>query len=405
MAERFLARLTNLDHTALLAYAADLSAAHRHTADKFLVNHSPLPDWARDDVLLSTDLLPKVFASLKLEDGAAASVCHAWKEAWVATNDGRRGLRPIEVGKPDFEVTQSLMLAELPDGNAAVCCYGGDVRIVDSNLKAMKHLPHIGVPTEYVILAASDAELFAVHGHTMLRRYDLDGFAMTHEYDLSTLMAEDEYRFDGFDNLVLAQGNLLFATAVRDDLPGKDEIVCFDARNLAVLKRFGRGRFSKSACGMAVVGSELLVCNKGSHCIDVFSLAGAYLRSIRGDFREPMKLQHYDGRLYVVESFHGRGRRLDEDDSLSEEQKKVLKEVMGRRILVTTLEGETLQEWKLPPQVSVEAKDEDEDEDEGGPIQESGPIVDIFIYGRVLLVNRHLNMYSEECQLQALQGI
>ena len=57
MADRFRARLADLDHTALLAYAAELSAAHRHTADAILAKHKPLPDWARDQVMLSTDLL------------------------------------------------------------------------------------------------------------------------------------------------------------------------------------------------------------------------------------------------------------------------------------------------------------------------------------------------------------
>ena len=102
LADRYRARLASLDHEALVSYAAELSFAHRHEADALLAKHSPLPTWARDEVLLSADLLPHVFATLQMKDGAAASVCQAWKAAWVATNDGRRGLRPVALPAPDF---------------------------------------------------------------------------------------------------------------------------------------------------------------------------------------------------------------------------------------------------------------------------------------------------------------
>ena len=81
LADRLSARLAGLDHEALLSYAAELSFSHRHTADVLLAKHSPLPAWARDEVLLSADLLPYVFATLQMEDNAAASVCQALCEA------------------------------------------------------------------------------------------------------------------------------------------------------------------------------------------------------------------------------------------------------------------------------------------------------------------------------------
>ena len=144
LADRFRERLASHDHETLLSYAAELSFAHRHEADTLLAKRSPLPAWARDEVLLSADLLPDVFATLQMKDGAAASVCQAWKAAWVATNDGRRGLRPIALPELDFSAGFHgiCSAAALPDGNLLVRAYddeGGDVtRIVDPAMKTIR---------------------------------------------------------------------------------------------------------------------------------------------------------------------------------------------------------------------------------------------------------------------------
>ena len=126
LADRFRERLAGLDHETLLSYAAELSTSNRHEADALLSKHSPLPAWARDNVLLSADLLPDVFATLQMEDNAAASVCQAWKAAWVSTNDGRRGLRPVALPQPDFPIGVDGIFtgaAALPDGNLLVHTY------------------------------------------------------------------------------------------------------------------------------------------------------------------------------------------------------------------------------------------------------------------------------------------
>ena len=44
-----------------------------------------------------------------------------------------------------------------------------------------------------------------------------------------------------------------------------DEIVCFDPTSLAIRFKFGRGRFSEGAFGMAVAGDELFVGDGGAH--------------------------------------------------------------------------------------------------------------------------------------------
>ena len=103
-----------LEHDALLSYAAALSeGANRHVADALLAKCSPLPERARDEVLLSTDLLPHVLAALDVKDGAAAAVCHAWKGAWVATSDCRRILRPTAQPQPDFQMFGNRVSSDL----------------------------------------------------------------------------------------------------------------------------------------------------------------------------------------------------------------------------------------------------------------------------------------------------
>ena len=52
---------------------------------------------------------------------------------------------------------------------------------------------------------------------------------------------------------------------------------------------------------MAVVGEELYVVDASALCLRVFSFAGAHLRDVRGAWRQPRHLCHFDGRLYLAE--------------------------------------------------------------------------------------------------------
>ena len=47
------------------------------------------PQWAVEEVLLSSDLVPLLLAPLQLNDGAAAAVCSQWLDGWKATSEGR----------------------------------------------------------------------------------------------------------------------------------------------------------------------------------------------------------------------------------------------------------------------------------------------------------------------------
>ena len=66
--------------------------------------------------------------------------------------------------------------------------------------------------------------------------------------------------------------------------------------------------------------------------------SGAHRRDITGAFWSPERLLHFDGRLYVVESYGA------EPDGISEEEK----DKIGRRIFVLIPQGETLQVYDMP---------------------------------------------------------
>ena len=57
-----------------------MSAEVKNRADAILAAHKPLPQWAVEGVLLSSDLVPHLLAPLQLKDGAVAAVCSRWAD-------------------------------------------------------------------------------------------------------------------------------------------------------------------------------------------------------------------------------------------------------------------------------------------------------------------------------------
>ena len=78
-------RLTKLSHAQLLELAAagcEASSAVKNMADAMVAEVAPLPSWCLD-ILLSPDLLPVLFNTLRPSECAAASVCSAWAHAYA----------------------------------------------------------------------------------------------------------------------------------------------------------------------------------------------------------------------------------------------------------------------------------------------------------------------------------
>ena len=121
MAHRLAPRLQAalpLEELAELAAEALLACPDlRRKAERRMTFHKPTPQWARDTVLLSNDLVPRFIGQLEMEDDAAAKVCTAWRDGWKATNALRRWLRPAPVQPPALQnVTSIYSMAAAPDG-------------------------------------------------------------------------------------------------------------------------------------------------------------------------------------------------------------------------------------------------------------------------------------------------
>lgn len=83
--DRWLLRLAILSHEELAEFAAEAcckSPVAASAADRRLAAKRPLPQWAVNDVLLSTDLLTPLLSPLPITIDAAL-VCKTWRDCWM----------------------------------------------------------------------------------------------------------------------------------------------------------------------------------------------------------------------------------------------------------------------------------------------------------------------------------
>ena len=294
-----------------------------------------VPAWAVSQIFLSDDLLPWMFATLEMKDCAAASVCSAWRAAWIATEEGRRGLRHVEMPAFGYDIAE-MPIASSPAGDILCHSNNDTLTVVDAACRAVFTCQGAKLP-----FLVSSCRLYELHQSNHIKSYAMAD-------DLPQIAEHIDDRYDGFTSLTLAAG-LLFAIGFPYEYAdgAVDEIVALDAETLVVRARFGKSVFAIEANGLAVIGDELYAAEKQRGCLQVFSLAGEHLRTIaRGGWRQPDELLHYDGRLYLTE-YAGLDEEHDDDEEeeadWSEDRKAA-----GRRIFVLTPQGETLQVWKSP---------------------------------------------------------
>ena len=365
-----LARLqaANLPHDELLRVVSkfcETNQENRRTVDALLSHHHPVPQWAVTAVLLSPDLIPDLFSSLESKYCAAACVCKAWRQGWVDTLQRRRGLRP---GREVAGMLHTFYdCAESPNGDRVVFKMQGNyIKLMDSTRDGDEgwNCLHtfVGLSSQGHTMS-DDALCFTVASPQQgVRRYETQPpFALVAEYELQQphQQAHQEIELTFFCPLFGGAatvsddhpGGLLYAICYPneecyDDEVYQDEVYAFDALTLELCFRFGGGVFEAEAYGTAVVGSELYVGDRQGVALQVFSLLGQHLREVRGDWRQPKQILHVNGRLYMIEQYGS--RELDGYDDDEDEWPQARHEA-GRRILVLTPEGETLQVWKAPP--------------------------------------------------------
>ena len=344
---RLAVRLATLPHDALVqlfshealaelaAQACADSPAVAARAEAVLAAHQPVPQWAVEGVLLSSDLVPHVLAPLEQEDGAVAAACSAWAAGWRATADGRRRLKQVPFSFPQELLGgySNLQLAVIPGDEERLVVsdiFFQQTRVLDRSMAMIDELQSSDVH------AADEQSLFTVDDR--LRRLSHDGTELARYHE------EEE---KGLALPVLAPGGLLFCVAFDDDDNEQDEIVALDAQTLQLRYRFGRSLLNY-ACQMAVVGDELFVCDCNNDRLQVFSLAGEHRRSITGEWTKPALLCFAKDRLYLVE---------DEDDEEEEDEEEGEGEdgrLCGKRIFVLSLQGDTLQVFTLPDEQACE---------------------------------------------------
>jgi hypothetical protein len=147
-----------------------------------------------------------------------------------------------------------------------------------------------------------------------------------------------------------------------------NRIIALDARTLEERFRFQvPPEVHHDALGLhlrdlTVMADEVFCCDDQTRCLHVFSLAGEYLRAIRGPWREPRFVTHCKGRLYVSEftgweegswanEYGPDGEVLYDEADWSAEKKAA-----GRRISVVTPQGETLQVFDQFPTLIEEVR-------------------------------------------------
>ena len=320
-------------------------------AEAILAANSPLAKRLVEGVLLSSDLTPLLLAPLQLEDGAAAAVCSLWAEGWKTTSEGRRRLTRVAFDFPADVLATFVSMAAIPgDDEKLVVCSDTTVTILDRSMSIVTSFIDVVTKcdnevTGYIVADEQSLYISTVN-NGQHQRLTHDGIELA-SYDIG----EDP---DGFDYEghcpVLAPGGLLFCVhLVYDDEADDwdefeqhetwDEIIALDAHSMQLRYRFGKSLLN-GACGLAVVGEELFVCDKLNDRLQVFSLAGEHRRSITGEWKQPSSLCVMKDRLYLVEK---RPYPREYGPSPYED-----KQIPGRRIFVLSLQGETLQVYPVP---------------------------------------------------------
>ena len=378
---RLAARIFELSHAQLHEIAvAGCEASPKVTnhAEAILAANKPLAQRLVEGVLLSSDLAPHVLAPLPLEDSAAAAVCSLWADGWKATGEGRRRLTQVAFDLPAgvLEEHNCHGMAAIPgnDEKLAVCS-GETVTILDRSMTVVTSITDVRTDEHeaggYVQISGSiTADEQSIYIAESLAgevgdhlRIALDGTELARCEDPNGCALGRNGR------CVVAPGGLLFCKGfgreetedqdpMHDSLQDEmwDEIIALDAHSLQLRYRFGKSLFGGysaasgvgrggSACGLAVVGEELFVCDMMNDRLQVFSLAGEHRRSVTGGWRQPSSLCVIKDRLYLVESHTN---MTDSGQSGAFGPSPYEDNERGRRIFVLSLQGETLQVYPIP---------------------------------------------------------
>jgi hypothetical protein len=299
---------------------------------RLIAEVAPLPSWCVD-VLLSPDLLPQLFSSLRSSEHAAAGVCTTWSHAYS------RQLRRCCYVNPR-SVRQ---LAGVPKQPAGLCMLPGGVLAIAScdpynNQKAVQFVAARN-DTDPQALAACRAS-----GVAARRFQGISGLALTNDGLLvcsynNPLVALYKYAKDGSKAMSplatvppLAGYDFGFKRcavhqqtqrtyAIGENLAGHHALVVLDT-NLHVVATVDVDDVAgdEPIRDVAVHGDQVIVLATDSHAegsgLRLLDLDGRFLRTIAaGQFINPQAVTVLHGRAFVIDDGEDDGDDDDDDES------------------------------------------------------------------------------------------
>ena len=312
-------RLAKLSYAQLLDIAVDAcesSPERKNKADALIAEVSPLPSWCVD-VLLSPDLLPQLFSSLRLSEHAAAGVCTTWSRAYSSQLQSCHYVDPRPVRELADVPTQPNGLCMLPGGVLAItsCGYYRSVQFVaarnDSDPQALAAwrasnlaATHFDLPMGLAL--TNDGLLVCSLDDTPAALYK---FAMDGSMDeLATVPVLADYH-RGFKRCAVHhQTQRTYAISQADE--GCNAVVLLDAnlKVVAVVEDID-DPFTEPVRDLAVHGDQVIVLTGGNHGMGspgllLLDLDARLLRTITaGQFINPRAVAASHGRAFVVDDY------------------------------------------------------------------------------------------------------
>ena len=350
------AQLRRLSHEQLVELAmaqANETPQGRLVAARHIYHHHPLPNWVLSQVMLSPDVLTKIFQSLHVADVSAALVCRTWSSCWASTLVERRILHPapplptldgsLDCSHDMVALNNERLLvgsSDFSDDADTGLLFVLDQRMVQVVPREADPVLHIRTSPSYYNFAATADSLYASAAKHIYR--------LSLDTNLDVLAMSAPLHCEG---VAVAAGLVFTVTDVRQDNP----IHALDATTLAPRFTFG-DVIRYQTFGLTTSDTELYVCEDHSHNVHVFSFTGQHIRTITGKCCCPDKILFFSGRLYLTEYYFNK-EHYDEDDKDNDDDDAAsfpspnppppdeIQKVMGRRILVLTPEGEVLQTY------------------------------------------------------------
>jgi len=311
------------------------SAATRSFATERHAETYPLPQWCVSDVLLSADLLPKIFSSLSLRDGGRASgACQTWNNTWKAVRQSRAlkhekmvgpALPWVEAESEPLELHDPRSLMALPNRDVVIGTSSGLLHCTP-DFKVKRKITHHGdLQLGGVHTIQCDADTVFVVTGTRIVSFKVS--------DLSPLRRS--VVGDYYGSLSISADDVFAGTR-------HDQITVLDKASLVERSRVGEGMLG-GVVAMAVLGERLYVSDEGNYPharVHIFSLQGEHRRTVNlDDVWIISELTAAHGQLFATEFVEA----MDIED---EADSKRAHADVGKRVLTLSPQLEVLHEFR-----------------------------------------------------------